>query len=96
MPGPPHLQKRQIPHRLELPLLHAVNRVWRERRALERVLPGVLDCVCGREVAGPVADPVGVAGPDQDCDVGLNDGGEVGEEGAGVWCGWVSVCVRGG
>lgn len=43
--------------------------------------------------AEPVADPVCVAGPDQCRYAGLDDGGKLGEEGAGVceWLGWDEV-----
>ena len=79
-------QKAKIVHRLKRPPLSAINRIRFQRRGIEGGRARIGDRVGGGKTAEPVADPVGVAGPDDDLDAGLNYGGELGEEGAGV-CG---------
>ena len=77
-------QKAKIVHRLERSPLRAINRIRVQRCGIESGRAGVGDGVGGGKTAKPVADPVGVAGPDDDLDAGLDYGGELGEEGAGV------------
>ncbi len=77
-------QKAKIIHRLKCPPLRAINRIGFQRCGIEGGRAGVGDGVGGGKTAKPVADPVGIAGPDDDADAGLDDGGELGEEGAGV------------
>ena len=84
MPRTKHPQKAQIIHALERAPLGAIDRIRLQRLRCESLRAGVGDGVCGGEAAEPVADPVCVAGPDDDADAGLNDGGEGGEEAAGV------------
>ena len=85
VPGPKHPQEAQIVDRLERAALGAVDRVGGQGLGRKGRGAGVGDCVGGREAAEPVADPVGIAGPDDDADAALDDGGEGGEEVAGVW-----------
>ena len=77
-------QEAKIVHRLERPPLRAINRIWFQRCGIESGRASVGDSVGGGKTAKPVADPVGVAGPDDDLNAGLDYGGELGEEGAGV------------
>ena len=84
MPGPKDPEKAQIVHRLEGAALGAGDGVGGQRLGGEGRGAGIGDGVCGGEAAEPVADPVGVAGPEDDADAGLDDGGEGGEEVAGV------------
>ena len=95
VPGPKHPQKAQIVDRLERAALGAVDRVRGQGLGRKGRGAGVGDCVGGREAAEPVADPVGVAGPDDDADAALDDGGEGGEEVAGVWGVLVRAFVEG-
>ena len=44
-----------------------------------------LYCVGDIVDANPVTDPVCVAGPEEDVDAGVDDGGEGGEEGTGYY-----------
>ena len=85
VPGPKHPQEAQVVDRLERAALGAVDRVGGQGLGRKGRRAGVGDCVGGREAAEPVADPVGVAGPDADADAALDDGGEGGEEVAGIW-----------
>ena len=84
MPGPKHPQKAQIIHRLDRAPLRPVHRIRRQRLGRERAGAGITDRVGGREPAEPIADPIRVAGPEDDADAALDDGGEGGEEVAGV------------
>ena len=88
MPGPKHPQEAQVIHRLERASLYAVDRVGRQCLGREGGGARVRDRVGGRETAEPVADPVGVAGPEDHADAALDDGGEGWEEVAGVWEWW--------
>ena len=84
VPRAKHPQEAEIVDALERAPFRAVDRVGCQRRGRERGRAGVRDRVGGREAAEPVADPVGVAGPQDDADAALDDGGEGGEEVAGV------------
>ena len=84
MPGPKHAQKAQIIHRLHRAPLRPVHSIGRQRLRRERLRAGIRNRVGGREAAEPVADPIRVAGPQDDADAALDDGGEGGEEVAGV------------
>ena len=87
VPGPKHPQEAQVVDRLERAPLGAVDGIRGQGLGRKGRRAGVRDCVGGREAAEPVADEVGVAGPDDDADVALDDGREGGEEVAGV-CFW--------
>ena len=87
MPRPKDPQKAQIIHTLKRAPLGPINRIRLQRLLRERGRCGVGDGVGGAQAAEPVADPVCVAGPDDDADAGLDDGGEGGEERAGVVAG---------
>ncbi len=91
-------QKAKIVHRLECTPLRAIDRIRFQRCGIEGGRAGVGDSVGSGKTAKPIADPVGVAGPDDDLDAGLDYGGELGEEGAGVCFGqrWVSAGFREG
>ena len=97
MPGPKHPQEAEVVHRLERASLRPADRVGCQRCGRERRRSGVRDGVGGGEAAEPVADPVGVAGPQDHADAALDDGGEGREEIAGVCFGeflLAAVCVR--
>jgi hypothetical protein len=85
MPRPKNSQPAQIPHVLERPTRCPTDRIALHGFARERARPTILDAVGDGEATEPVTDPVGVAGPDQDLDAGLHDGGEGAEEGARIW-----------
>ena len=76
MAGPKNPHKPEIALRLERSRLGSVDRVRCQRFGGERRGAGVGDCVGCCEAAVPVADPVGIAGPDGDGDPGLDDAGE--------------------
>ena len=84
MPRPKNPQKAEIIHRLKSAGRGPVDRVARQRLRRERCLARIGNGVGGREPAEPVADPVGVTGPDDGRDARLDDVGELREEGAGV------------
>ena len=84
VPGPEHPQEAEVVNGLERAALGAGDGVRGQGRGGEGGLAGVGDRVGGGEAAEPVADPVGVAGPEDDADAALDDGGEGGEEVAGV------------
>ena len=84
MPGPVHSQKTEIVYRLERPSLRAVDCVGRQRFGCESGAAGIGDRVGGGETAEPVADPIRIASPYDNADAALDDGGEGGEEVAGV------------
>ena len=79
-------QEAQVVDRLKCASLRTINRVGCQRLGRKGRGAGVGDCVCRRETAEPVADPVGVAGPQDDTNAALDDGGQGGEEVS-------SVCV---
>lgn len=91
MSGFEDAKEREIIHRFERPLLLSVDGIRFEVFALEVFAAGELDLVYYFMVPEPVADPVGIAGPDQDCDSALNHAGKVREERARVYP--VLVCV---
>lgn len=84
MPRPEDAREAQLAHALESPRLCPAHRVTRQGRRLEGALPAICDGFGGGLVAEPVADPVGVAGPDDGLHALLDHVGELGEEGAGV------------
>ena len=84
VPGAKHPDEAEVARRLERAGLRPVDGVGRQGRGREGGLARVGDGVRGREPAEPVADPVGVAGPQDDADAALHDGGEGREEVAGV------------
>ena len=84
MPGAKHPQEAEIVHGLERAALGAGHGVGRQGLGGEGGGAGEVDRVGGREAAEPVADPVGVAGPEDDADAAADDGAEGGEEVAGV------------
>jgi hypothetical protein len=77
-------QEREIVDDLERPLLRPVDRVRIHLLTLQLLLPREWDGLGCILVPLPVADPVGVAGPDQNGDSALDYLGELGEE-----CAWV-------
>lgn len=85
MPRRENPQETQIPNRLKRAPLRPRNCIRLQRRSREGACAGVGNHVRGREPAEPVADPVGVAGPDEGREACLHDGAEGGQEGAGVW-----------
>lgn len=96
VPGTKNPQEAEVVHGFESAALGAVDRVGRQRCGCEGGSAGVGDGVGGGEAAEPVADPVGVAGPHDDADAALDDGGQGGEEVAGVVAGggeFVVGCV---
>ena len=84
MPGPKHPQKAKIIHRLDRAPLRPADGIGGQRLGRESRGAGISDRVGGREAAEPVADEICVAGPQDDADAALDDGGEGGEEVAGV------------
>lgn len=89
VPGPKHPQEAQVVDRLDRAALLALDGVGGQGFGREGGGARVGDGVGGGEAAEPVADPVGVAGPEDDADAALDDGREGREEVAGV-------CVGGG
>lgn len=79
-----HAQEREVLHVFESTLLLAVDGVGFKVLARELLLTGEVDRVGGIVVAVPVADPVGVTGPHQDLNTGLDDIGQLVEIGLGV------------
>ena len=79
-----HAQEREVVHVLEGTLLLTVDGVGFELLAVELLLTGEVNGVGGIVVAVPVADPVGVTGPHQDLDTGLDHVGQLVEVGLGV------------
>lgn len=84
VPGPKHPQEAQVVNRLERTSLRALDRVRRQGFGCEGGGAGVGDGVGGGETTKPVADPIGVPGPEDDTDAALDNGGEGREEVAGV------------
>lgn len=84
MPRAKDPQKAEIVHRLERAALRTIHVIRRQLIRRELVLAGKRHCIRGREAAVPVADPVGVAGPDDGGDARLDDVGKLAQEGAGV------------
>ena len=84
VPGPKHSQEAQIVHRLERASLRALYRIRRQCLRSKSRGARVGDGVGGSQVAKPVAYPVRIAGPHDDANSTLNDGGEGREEVAGV------------
>ena len=64
MPGPEDAQEGQLALLLERAALLAGHVVGRQARGPEGGLPVIRDRLRGRLAAEPVADPIGVAGPD--------------------------------
>lgn len=89
VPGAKHPQEAQVVDRLDRAALLALDGVGGQGFGREGGGARVGDGVGGGEAAEPVADPVGVAGPEDDADAALDDGREGREEVAGV-------CVGGG
>ena len=85
MPRPKNSQPAQIPHVLVRPARRPTDRIALHSFAPECARSTVLNGVGDGETTEPVTDPVGVAGPDQDLDAGLHDGGESAQEGARIW-----------
>ena len=84
MPGAKHPQKAQVIHALERTTFGAIDRIRLQRLGGKSLRASIGDRVCGVQPAEPIADPVGVAGPEDDADAGLDYCGEGGEEAAGV------------
>ena len=74
VPGGKDAQEAQSARRLEGAGRGAADRVVGQLHGAEGGLLRVCDGVDGPLRAVPVADPVGVAGPDQDADARLDDG----------------------
>lgn len=85
VPGPKNPQEAEVVDGLERASLCALDRVRRQWCGLEGGCARVGDGVGGGETAKPVADPVGVAGPQDYANAALDDGGEGWEEVTGVW-----------
>lgn len=77
-------EKAQPANVLERPTLVSVDRIRLQRCALELRLAGIGDRVGGDFVAQPIADPVGVAGPDERRHARRDDSGKFREKGARV------------
>ena len=67
-----------------MPAAASLTGIARQCLRLERSLAGIGDNVGGRELAEPVADPIGVAGPDDGRNTRLDEVGELREERAVV------------
>ena len=93
MSGAKDAEEAQIVDRLVGTPLDAIDTVGRQALGGESGGAGIRDGVGGGEAAEPVADPVGVAGPEDDADAALDDGGEGGEEVAGVVAGGGELVV---
>lgn len=85
MSGLVYPQEREVVDRFERALLHAINRVRRQILRREPRLSGEINRIGHLVVAQPVADPVGIAGPYDDIDAGLDHVGESGQERARVY-----------
>lgn len=73
MAGAKDSQPTQVIYRLICPRSSPINGVILHFLCLECTLAVVNNSIRCSEPAEPVADPVGVAGPDEDCDTGLDD-----------------------
>lgn len=80
MAGSKNSQPTQISNILERSARFPGNRVVGDSFRLERRRLRVSHRFSGDDTAKPVTDPISVAGPDEDCNSGLDDGGECGEE----------------
>lgn len=78
-------KEREIIHRFESSLLLSVDGIRFEVFTLEVFAAGELDLVDYLMVSEPVADPVGIPGPHQDCESALNHAGKVWEECARIY-----------
>ena len=87
MPRPKHPQERKVILLLERAALLAVDVIRRQRLGLESRCAGEIDGVGDGLAAEPVADEVGVAGPDDGLHAGFDDVAELGQEAAGVVAG---------
>ena len=87
MPRRKHPQKPKIILLLERAAWLAVDVVRRERLGLEGRGAGKIDGVGDGLAAEPVADEVGVAGPDDGLHAGFDNVAELGQETAGVVAG---------
>lgn len=87
-------QKAKLVHGLEGAALRTSHIIRRQLARCKLALAGPRDCIRGREPTIPVADPVGVTGPDDGGDAGLDNVGELREEGAGVVAGGGELLVR--
>jgi hypothetical protein len=76
MAGAKDPQPTQVVHVLELATNRTTHSVVLNSRAGKCRGSRVLDTVGYIETAKPVADPVGIAGPDDDLDARLNNCGE--------------------
>jgi hypothetical protein len=73
MSGTIHAQPAQVTDRLELAVRRSADGVRGDRLGGKCALARPGEAVCRGKVAIPVADPVGVAGPDEDLNAGLDD-----------------------
>lgn len=74
MTGSKNSQPTQVPCGLECPSSNSIHIIVSNGSGVESSGTGICNRVCGGEASKPVADPVGVTGPDEDLDAGLNDG----------------------
>jgi hypothetical protein len=77
-------QPAQVVHVLELTASLATDSVVLHGLAAEGRGAGVLDAVGNIEPPKPVADPVGITGPDENLDTRLHDSGESIKEGPSI------------
>lgn len=78
-------QPTQITHSLESSSRNPINVIIHNGSSVESGGTSICNGVRGGESSKPIADPVGVTGPDENLDAGLDYGGESGEEGAGIY-----------
>lgn len=86
MAGAKNPQPAKLAHSLVSAHALAGNRIRLHRRGIERRRARILHRIGDGETAEPVADPVCIAGPEEDLDGGsLEEGIKFGGEGAGIW-----------
>lgn len=89
-------QEVQVPDRLELSVRRAINSVLSQRGGLELGAVGVVEVVHHQLGSVPVANPVQVAGPDEDVDAALHDLGQGLEERPSLVAGGNNLGIRTG
>jgi hypothetical protein len=77
-------QPAQVVHSLELTAGNTIYGVVHNCCASKGGRAGILDAVGNIESTEPVANPVSIAGPDQDLDAGLDNRRESSKEGSRV------------
>lgn len=84
MPCAKNPQEAKIIHRLVRPTLRSTHTVRRQCLFRKLALARPRHRIGSRESTKPIADPVGIAGPDDRGDARLDDVGKLAEEGTGI------------